>query len=190
MSFITWHIPIPLACCAVCEWRLIMFVLEGLQSSHAWNVPDSRTHYNRVWNIQLCCLSICGGKKMVTNCTAGMPQIILHNRGLSQMQKLQHVMDCSHKCSYLLCSPALLCLFILSGAPHVSDRYQLRGDQDQRIQKCTSYKIHFLQKKKREMLHVGWARMRRDAQTTSLSISPFYPVKLTPINKKKKSTFL
>lgn len=26
-------------------------------------------------------------------------------------------MDCSHKCAYLLCSLALLCLFILRGPP-------------------------------------------------------------------------
>lgn len=131
-----WHV-------VLSEWRLIMFVLEGLQSSHAWNVPDSRTHYNRLWNIQLCCLSICEKK---------LSQIVQ-----LECHKCYDITGAFHKCknsnmlwivpiSVLICyaSPALLCLFILRGLPPVSDQYQLRGDQDKRKQKCTSYKIHFL----------------------------------------------
>lgn len=64
------------------------------------------------------------GKKF-TDYTVGTSQMLY--RRLSQThentRKLQHIMDCSHKCDYLLCSPALFFLrglfivFILSGSP-------------------------------------------------------------------------
>lgn len=62
-----------------------------------------------------------GKTQIVRDSTAGTSQMLLCNQRLSQPhkneRKLQHIMDCSHKCAYLLCSPALLCLFILRGSP-------------------------------------------------------------------------
>lgn len=134
-----WHV-------VLSEKHLIRFVLEGFQSSSAWNVSDSRRHYKRLWNIQLCCLLICAKNKN-KDCTVRMPQMLLLNTGPSQAHKdrwkVQHAMDRSHKCAYLLCSSALLCLFTLRGSPHVSDQYQLRATQDQRKQKGTFFKTFF-----------------------------------------------
>lgn len=79
--------------------------------------------------------------QIVTHPTAGRSHVLLCNRSLLQMhentQKVQHIMDCSHKCAYLLCSPALLCpLSLYSQSPPppcVSDQYQLRAAQDQSV---------------------------------------------------------